>query len=52
VTPKDPIVEVTEENWPIIRQGEFYIMDSQLSVEAAKALLADDNWKSPLKPTI
>ena len=27
-------------------------MDGQHSVEAAKALLADDNWKSPLKPTI
>jgi hypothetical protein len=52
VTPKDPIVEVTEENWPILRKGEFYIVDGQHSVEAAKALLADDNWKSPLKPTI
>ena len=52
VTPKDPIVEVTEENWPIIRQGEFYIVDGQHSVEAAKALLANNNWKSPLKPTI
>jgi hypothetical protein len=52
VTPKDPIMEVTEENWPILRKGKFYIVDGQHSVEAAKTLLAYDNWKSPLKPTI
>jgi hypothetical protein len=52
VTPKDPVVEVTTKNWPILRLGEFYIVDGQHSVEAAKALLADENWKSPLKPTI
>jgi hypothetical protein len=52
VIPKDPVVEVTKENWPILKRGEFYIVDGQHSVEAAKTLLADDNWKNPLKPTI
>ncbi len=52
VTPKDPVVDVTEENWPILREGEFYIVDGQHSVEAAKALLANDEWKSPLKEAI
>ena len=52
VTPKDPVVEVNEQNWPILKDGEFYIVDGQHSVMAAKALLEDDEWKSPLKETI
>ena len=52
VTPKDHVVEVNEKNWPILRNGEFYIVDGQHSVMAAKALLEDDEWKSPLKETI
>ena len=52
VTPKDPVVEVTEKNWPILKEGEFYIVDGQHSVMAAKALLANDEWRSPLKEAI
>ena len=42
VTPKDHVVAVTEENWPILRNGEFYIVDGQHCVLAAKALLEND----------
>ena len=52
VTPKDPAVPVTEENWPILKEGEFFIVDGQHSVMAAKALLADHEWKSPHKEAI
>lgn len=52
VMPKDPVVEVTEENWPILREGEFYIVDGQHSIAAARALLENDEWKSPIKDTI
>ena len=52
VTPKDPVVDVTEENWPIIREGEFYIVDGQHSIAAAKALLENDSWQNPLKESI
>ena len=43
---------VTEENWPILREGEFYIVDGQHNVLAAKSLLENDEWKSPLKEKI
>lgn len=49
VTPKDPKVPVTKENWEEIRKGEFYIIDGQHSVEASKLLLKTDAWNSPLK---
>ena len=52
VTPKDPVVEVNKQNWPILKDGEFYIVDGQHSVMAAKTLLEDDEWNSPLKETI
>ena len=52
VMPKDPVVAVKEENWPILKEGEFYIVDGQHSVEAAKTLLKNDEWKSPLKESI
>ena len=48
VTPKDPMVEVTK-NWPILEEGEFYIVNGQHSVMAVKALVADDESKSLLK---
>ena len=52
VMPKDPVVAVKEENWPILKEGEFYIVDGQHNVEAAKTLLKNDEWKSPLKESI
>ena len=52
VTPKDPVVEVNEKNWPILKNEEFYIVNGQHSVMVAKALLEDDEWKNPLKETI
>jgi hypothetical protein len=52
VTPKDPAVEVNERNWPTLKEGEFYIVDGQHSVMAAKALLENDEWKSPWKEAI
>ena len=52
VMPKDPVVEVTAENWPILKEGEFYIVDGQHSVQAAKQLLENDKWQSPLKEKI
>ena len=29
-TPKDLIVEVNEKNWPIFKDGEFYIVDASI----------------------
>lgn len=49
VTPKDPQLPVTKENWEEIRKGDFYVIDGQHSVAAAKILLKTDAWKSPLK---
>ena len=49
VTPKDPVLPVTKENWEEIKKGDFYIIDGQHSVAAAKILLKTDAWKSPLK---
>ena len=42
VTPKDPKLPVTRENWEEIKKGEFYIIDGQHSVAAAKILLNTD----------
>ena len=42
VTPKDPVVEVIAKNWPILKDKEFYIVDGQHIVMAAKNLLEDD----------
>ena len=52
MTPKDPMVEVIKKNWPTLKEGEFYIVDSQHSVMAAKTLLENDEWKSHLKDAI
>ena len=49
VTPKDPRLPITLENWEEIKKGDFYIIDGQHSVAAAKMLLKTDAWKSPLK---
>jgi hypothetical protein len=52
VTPKELVVEVTTQNWPILKDEKLYIIDRQHSVMAAKTLLEDQSWKNPLKETI
>ena len=49
---KDPVVDVTEENWPILQEREFYIVDDEHSVLAIKAPPVNDKKKNPLKETI
>ena len=52
VIPKDHVVEVTEKNWPILKDEDFCIVKGQHSVMAAKTFLEDEEWKNPLKEII
>lgn len=52
VTPKDLVLPVTKDNWEEIRKGEFYIIDGQYNVFAAKILLVTNAWKNPLKQNL
>ena len=49
VMPKGFKTRPTERDWPAILNGEFYIIDGQHSLEAAKIVLKDDSFQHELK---
>lgn len=51
MTPNDTVVDVTQKNWPILKEWDFYIINGQLNVMAVKILLKNDEWRNPLKKT-
>ena len=49
VMPKGWKTRPTERDWPLIQNGEFYIIDGQHSLEASQIILKDDNFQHELK---
>ena len=49
VMPKGFKTRPTERDWPLIQNGEFYIIDGQHSLEASQIILKDDNFQHELK---